>query len=282
MSELATNSVRHAGCGESDELAMEADVRHERRGAAGRAARRARRRRHGGYGLVLLEHLSDRWGIQRDGGFSVWFEVERDRLPFGDEPAPERDDLRPAEPKLVRKLRARQAEHKQRGRLYRWAFVLVGVDPRRGIAMLALPGPAFVVIPVGLAILSLEFTWAERLLEKALVKGEEAAQGGAASPAQKASASRPPSARRRGVAAAVVWDIPFCPSDSVAFGPWRARRVALGSGAWVMRRQCPDQTAFGSPQRASAPAPASARAASGRTTGSCCATSAATPRPAPS
>ena len=40
--------------------------------------------------------------------------------------------------------------------------------------MLVLPGPAFVVIPVGLAILSLEFKWAERLLEKALVQAHRA------------------------------------------------------------------------------------------------------------
>jgi anti-sigma regulatory factor (Ser/Thr protein kinase) len=97
VSELATNSVRHAGCGESDELAMEADVGPDRvrvrlsdsgggfeAGAPDAPAAGAT----GGYGLVLLERLSDRWGIQRDEGFSVWFEVERDRLPFGDERRP--------------------------------------------------------------------------------------------------------------------------------------------------------------------------------------------------
>ena len=42
-----------------------------------------RRGSAGGYGLVLLDRLSDRWGVQREGGFSVWFEVQRDRLPFG-------------------------------------------------------------------------------------------------------------------------------------------------------------------------------------------------------
>ena len=35
-----------------------------------------------------------------------------------------------------------------------------------GIAMIVLPGPAFVVIPVGLAILGLEFAWARRWLER--------------------------------------------------------------------------------------------------------------------
>jgi uncharacterized protein (TIGR02611 family) len=36
-----------------------------------------------------------------------------------------------------------------------------------GIIMLVTPGPAFVVIPVGLAILGLEFAWARHWLKKA-------------------------------------------------------------------------------------------------------------------
>lgn len=35
-----------------------------------------------------------------------------------------------------------------------------------GIAMIVLPGPAIVVIPMGLAILAIEFVWARRLLKK--------------------------------------------------------------------------------------------------------------------
>lgn len=35
-----------------------------------------------------------------------------------------------------------------------------------GIVLLVTPGPAFVVIPVGLAILSIEFAWARRLLRR--------------------------------------------------------------------------------------------------------------------
>lgn len=35
-----------------------------------------------------------------------------------------------------------------------------------GVAMLALPGPAFIVIPVGLGILAIEFVWARRLLKR--------------------------------------------------------------------------------------------------------------------
>ena len=36
-----------------------------------------------------------------------------------------------------------------------------------GIALLVLPGPAFIVIPAGLAILALEFALARRWLDKA-------------------------------------------------------------------------------------------------------------------
>jgi tellurite resistance protein TerC len=36
-----------------------------------------------------------------------------------------------------------------------------------GIALLVLPGPAFVVIPLGLAILAAEYAWARRWLKKA-------------------------------------------------------------------------------------------------------------------
>jgi tellurite resistance protein TerC len=35
-----------------------------------------------------------------------------------------------------------------------------------GIALLILPGPAFIVIPVGLAILATEYAWARRWLKK--------------------------------------------------------------------------------------------------------------------
>jgi uncharacterized protein (TIGR02611 family) len=35
-----------------------------------------------------------------------------------------------------------------------------------GIVMIVLPGPAFIVIPLGLGILATEFVWARRLLNK--------------------------------------------------------------------------------------------------------------------
>ncbi len=35
-----------------------------------------------------------------------------------------------------------------------------------GVALLVLPGPAFIVIPIGLAVLAVEFRWARRLLRR--------------------------------------------------------------------------------------------------------------------
>lgn len=38
-----------------------------------------------------------------------------------------------------------------------------------GIAMIVLPGPAFVVIPLGLAILASEYAWARRIIRRGTV-----------------------------------------------------------------------------------------------------------------
>ena len=121
---------------------------------------------------------------------------------------------RRAEPKLVRKLREHQEAHRERGRFYRAAVVVAGIlILLTGIAMLALPGPAFVVIPIGLAILALEFTWAERLLETALEKAADAQDKAAdASPLQKALGLAGTVLAIAAFAfAAITWDIPVLP-----------------------------------------------------------------------
>ena len=42
-----------------------------------------------------------------------------------------------------------------------------------GVALLVLPGPAFLVIPLGLAILATEFRWARTLLGRAKAAAEK-------------------------------------------------------------------------------------------------------------
>jgi tellurite resistance protein TerC len=82
---------------------------------------------------------------------------------------PDEGELR--EPRIVQRLRRRRDAYRQRGRIYRALWVLAGFTVViAGLAMTVLPGPAVVVIPLGLAMLSLEFAWAERLLEKSLAK----------------------------------------------------------------------------------------------------------------
>ena len=60
-----------------------------------------------------------------------------------------------------------------------------------GVAMIVLPGPAVVVIPLGLAILSLEFVWASSLLERAKKAFAETARK-AASAAKSGKHGPPP------------------------------------------------------------------------------------------
>ena len=74
--------------------------------------------------------------------------------------------------KIVAKVEARREVHRQMHWLPRVMVATAGFFVLlAGLAMLFLPGPAILVIPIGLAILSLEFVWAERLLEKALESG---------------------------------------------------------------------------------------------------------------
>jgi len=47
-----------------------------------------------------------------------------------------------------------------------------------GVAMIVLPGPAFIIIPVGLGILALEFAWARRLLKRVKHKIQNLRKGG--------------------------------------------------------------------------------------------------------
>src|SRR3954453_1674543 len=85
-------------------------------------------------------------------------------------------------PKPIERLQARRAEHRARHPLYRIAFAVAGsVVLLLGIVMLVTPGPAFVLIPAGLAMLALEFAWAERALERALAQAQAAQQRAARS-----------------------------------------------------------------------------------------------------
>jgi uncharacterized protein (TIGR02611 family) len=121
---------------------------------------------------------------------------------------------RAAEPKVVRKLKAKREHHREHGRIYRGAFIVAGVVlTLGGIAMLALPGPAFLVIPIGLAILSLEFAWAGRLLDKSLEQAQVAQEKAAQTSASQriVTGAAVVCAAAAFVAWGVIGDVPIAP-----------------------------------------------------------------------
>jgi uncharacterized protein (TIGR02611 family) len=120
----------------------------------------------------------------------------------------------PSKPSLIDRLRQSRDRHRARPLVVRILMILVGFTLLlAGLAMLVLPGPAFVVIPVGLALLSLEFAWAEKLLERAVEQGEVAKRK--ATEATKTQRILGIVATVLGVAALVGWgllgDIPIIP-----------------------------------------------------------------------
>jgi hypothetical protein len=54
-----------------------------------------------------------------------------------------------------------------------------------GLAMIVLPGPAFIMIPLGLGILAIEFEWARHLLKKVKAKWRKRERRGESSHNEK-------------------------------------------------------------------------------------------------
>jgi anti-sigma regulatory factor (Ser/Thr protein kinase) len=82
-SELVNNSVVHGGAGEED--VIEIEVRATRDGVRASVSdpgsgfapqeRTLGLDEPGGWGLELVERMSERWGVERAEGSSVWFEL---------------------------------------------------------------------------------------------------------------------------------------------------------------------------------------------------------------
>jgi uncharacterized protein (TIGR02611 family) len=115
---------------------------------------------------------------------------------------------------LFENLQDRREHHLEHGRFYRIAFAVAGFTVVfAGVAMLVLPGPALAVSPFGLAMLALEFAWAERLLEIAVDKAEAAGRAAKETSRRQriAGFAAIGMAVAAAVAAAVAWDIPLLP-----------------------------------------------------------------------
>jgi hypothetical protein len=82
-----------------------------------------------------------------------------------------------AQPKLARRLEEKREHYQEWPRIARILWVSVAVVVTLGgLALIVLPGPAAIVIPLGLVMLSFEFAWARRLLERGIEKGSSAAE----------------------------------------------------------------------------------------------------------
>jgi anti-sigma regulatory factor (Ser/Thr protein kinase) len=84
-SELVTNAVRHAGLGDGDPIGLDIDVDTDTvhvaivDGGAGFDYRKIFEQpgdRRGGWGLFIVDKVSDRWGIDASPPHSVWFEID--------------------------------------------------------------------------------------------------------------------------------------------------------------------------------------------------------------
>jgi anti-sigma regulatory factor (Ser/Thr protein kinase) len=83
-SELVTNAVQHAGLFEGDLIGLDILVDPQSvyisvvDGGPGIGSERGHTGNDpGGWGLVLVDRISDRWGIQRNHPHTVWFEIDR-------------------------------------------------------------------------------------------------------------------------------------------------------------------------------------------------------------
>ena len=116
--------------------------------------------------------------------------------------------------RMKERLAERREEHAKRGRFYRIAFAIAGATVTlAGLTMLVTPGPAFVVIPIGLAMLALEFAWAERLLDRALDQADVAQRKAAETTRTQriVGAVATALAVAAAVTAWLLWEIPLIP-----------------------------------------------------------------------
>lgn len=121
------------------------------------------------------------------------------------------DELHPA----IKKLHERKERHQERSRPARYGVVVLGIlITLAGVVMTGpVPGPGFLVIPFGLALLALQFDWAEGLYGKAVVWADNAKEKAANRSKKEKIISGVVAAIAIAafVVAAILWDIPILP-----------------------------------------------------------------------
>ena len=130
--------------------------------------------------------------------------------PQREEPEDETSKFR----ELFEKLEDRRERYAERGLAYKVVWTTAGFTVLlSGLAMLVLPGPALAVIPVGLAMLALQFAWAENMLEIAVDKAEAAGKAAKETSRRQKATGIIAMVLAAGAAvfAAIAWDIPLLP-----------------------------------------------------------------------
>ncbi len=85
LSELVSNAVSHGGAGDAERIELELRATADRVGLevsdpGPGFTPRAREREldePGGWGLVLVDQMAERWGVVHDGRTRVWFELRQ-------------------------------------------------------------------------------------------------------------------------------------------------------------------------------------------------------------
>lgn len=87
VSELVTNSYRHAGLRDHDSAVLTVEAYPDRirvhvedqgKGFRGLQPKRLARDRASGWGLTIVDRIADRWGVFENGSTIVWFEIDLD------------------------------------------------------------------------------------------------------------------------------------------------------------------------------------------------------------
>ena len=90
VSELVTNCVKHAAVGPEESIVLNVDIQDERVRVSvvdegpgfeppATPLTEQAAEAGSGWGLFLVDQLSNAWGVERDAGATVWFELNRHR-----------------------------------------------------------------------------------------------------------------------------------------------------------------------------------------------------------
>jgi uncharacterized protein (TIGR02611 family) len=121
-----------------------------------------------------------------------------------------------SEHRFIAFVRRHRERHQERNRVVRYTIAFIGFLVVLAGIVLSLPlvpGPGILVVAIGLMILALEFAWAERLLERAVLQLERAGKmaSNASTTQQLLIVGAFAVVAVAFAAALIAWDLPLVP-----------------------------------------------------------------------